>query len=109
MKTRLSINQADPAAYKAMAALENYLQATQLSTSHRDLIKIRASQINGCTYCVDSHTREAREHGETEQRLYLLSDWEESGLFTEEEQALLALTEEVTLINESVSDETYER
>jgi len=109
MSNRIKIKQVDPAAYKAMAALELYLQSTGLTTTHRDLIKIRASQINGCTYCIDSHTREARNAGETEQRIYGLSSWRETPFFDEQERAILALTEEVTLISNKVSDETYNK
>jgi AhpD family alkylhydroperoxidase len=105
---RLNIQQIAPEAYKAMFGLEKYLNGSQLSPAHRHLIKLRASQINGCAYCVNMHSREARQHGETEQRLYLLPVWRETTLFTAEERALLALTEEVTLIGQHVSDATYE-
>jgi AhpD family alkylhydroperoxidase len=107
MNDRIKIKQAEPAAYKAMLAMENYVESTGLSTKHKDLIRIRASQINGCSYCIDQHTREAREAGETEQRLYLLATWRDIPFFDEQERAVLALTEEVTLINSRVSDETY--
>ena len=107
MSNRTKINQADPAAYKAMLAMENYVEATGLTTRHKDLIRIRASQINGCTYCIDAHTREAREHGETGQRIYGLTSWRETPFFDDQERAVLALTEEVTLISGKVSDETY--
>ncbi|MBA4853069.1 carboxymuconolactone decarboxylase family protein [Emticicia sp. BO119] len=107
MSTRINIQQVEPAAYKAMFALEGYLQTSQLSKTHKDLIKIKASLINGCAYCINMHTQEARKHGETDQRIYLLSAWRETTLYTEEERALLALTEEVTLIQNHVSEETY--
>src|SRR5690606_141115 len=107
MKKRLDIIATQPEAYKAMSALENYLKASQLSPIHKELIKIRASQINGCAFCINMHTLDARKAGETEQRIYLLNAWKETDLFTEEEKAILALTEEVTLIQNHVSDETY--
>ncbi|HEY8931560.1 MAG TPA: carboxymuconolactone decarboxylase family protein [Mucilaginibacter sp.] len=109
MSNRIKIKQVDPAAYKAMAALELYLQSSGLTTKHKDLIKIRASQINGCTYCIDSHTRDARKSGETEQRIYGLTSWRETPFFDEQERAILALTEEITLISNKVSDETYNK
>lgn len=110
MKTRIDILKAEPQALQAMYGLEKYLQSTELSHAHNELIKIRTSQINGCAYCLDMHTRDARKYGETEQRIYLLNAWREAGLFSREEQAILALTEEVTLISKGgVSDETYEK
>ena len=109
MNKRTSIPKADPEAYKAMQAFDKYLEATQLTTVHRDLIKIRTSQINGCAYCIDMHTREARAAGETEQRIYALNAWRDTPFFTEAERAILALTEEVTLIQHHVADETYDR
>ncbi|HEY4322406.1 MAG TPA: carboxymuconolactone decarboxylase family protein [Mucilaginibacter sp.] len=107
MSNRIKINQADPAAYKAMLAMEHYIENTGLSTRHKDLIKIRASQINGCAYCLDMHTCDARKAGETEQRIYALNAWRDTPFFDEWERAILALTEEVTLISNKVSDETY--
>lgn len=109
MEKRINIGGQDPAAYQAMLALEKYLSKTALTHTHQDLIKIRASQINGCAYCINMHTREARRHGETEQRIYLLNAWRETELYSSEEQAILALTEEITLITGKVSDETYQK
>lgn len=109
MSTRVNIQQVEPAAFKAMYALEGYLQTTQVSKTHKDLIKIKASMINGCAYCINMHTKEAKKNGETEQRIYLLSAWRETSLYTEEERAILALTEEITLIQNHVSDETYKK
>jgi AhpD family alkylhydroperoxidase len=106
---RLNIQQTEPEAYKAMYALEKYLGSSKLSGTHKELIKMRASQINGCDYCLNMHSRVARKAGETEQRLYVLSAWRETTLFTPEEQALLALTEEVTLIGQHVSNATYQQ
>lgn len=97
----------EPAAYTALLGLESYLGTTQLTHAHMDLVKIRASQINGCAFCIDMHTREARQHGESEQRIYGLNAWKETPFYTDEERAVLALTEEVTLITAGVSDATY--
>lgn len=108
METRVNILKTTPEAYKAMMALEKFLASTPLTATHKELIKIRASQINGCAYCINMHTRDARKQGETEQRIYLLNAWRETKLYTEEEQAILALTEEVTLIQNHVSKETYD-
>lgn len=109
MNTRIRIAKVDPAAYQAMNGMEKYLQSSPLSRVHRDLIYIRASQVNGCAYCIDKHTRDARQAGETEQRIYALNAWRETPFFTPEERAILALTEEITLIQQHVSDETYAR
>ena len=107
MSTRIKINEVEPAGYRAMFAMEKYLESTRLTRTHKDLIKIRASQVNGCAYCIDMHTRDARKEGETEQRIYALNAWRDTPFFTPEERALLALTEEVTLISNHVSDSTY--
>lgn len=95
-------------AYEAMMGLEKYLEGTSISPIHQEMIRIRASQINGCAYCINMHTKDARAAGETEQRIYALSAWRDTPFFTPEERAILALTEELTLIsNHGVSDETY--
>lgn len=107
MSERINIQHVEPTAYKAMYGLEGYLQTSQVSKTHKELIKIRASQINGCAFCINMHTEDARKNGETEQRIYLLNAWRETNLYTEEERAVLALTEEVTLIQNHVSEETY--
>lgn len=109
MKDRIDIQKTNPKAYQAMFALEGFLNESSLSKSHKELIKIRASQINGCAFCLDMHTKDARKNGETEQRIYTLSAWRETSFFTEEEMAILALTEEVTLIPSGVSEQTYRR
>jgi len=110
MESRIDIQKVEPGAYQAMYALEKYLASSSLNPTHKELIKLRASQINGCAFCINMHTAEMRKMGETEKRIYLLSTWRETTLFTEQEQAILALTEEVTLIaNHHVSDETYNR
>lgn len=107
---RLNMQQIEPEAYKAMFALEKYLSTSKLTAIQKELIKVRASQLNGCAFCLNMHTRDARKIGETEQRLYVVSAWRETTLFTPEERALLALTEEVTLIGQHhVSEATYQQ
>jgi len=108
MEAKLNMQQVQPDAYKAMLGLEKYLHTTSLSTVHQDLIKIRASQVNGCAYCINMHTRDARQRGETEQRIYLLNAWRETNLYTAEERAILALTEEITLVSRHTGNEAYE-
>ncbi|MBS1661728.1 MAG: carboxymuconolactone decarboxylase family protein [Bacteroidetes bacterium] len=108
MSTRIKIPNADAASYRAMIAMDKFIESTRLTQTHKDLIKIRASQINGCAFCIDMHTRDARKAGETEQRIYALNAWRETPFFTPEERAILALTEEVTLIANHVSDKTYQ-
>jgi len=109
MEKRIHIGKVQPEAYKAMMVLEKYIDSTGLKPLHKEMIRIRASQINGCAYCLDMHTTDARKLGETEQRIYLLQAWKETALFTEEEKAILALTEEITLIHHHVSDATYQK
>lgn len=103
------MERAEPAGYKAVLGLEKFIESTPLTRKHKDLIKIRSSQINGCAFCIDMHTKDARKAGETEQRIYALNAWRETPFFSEEERAILALTEEVTLISNRVSDETYDQ
>jgi len=107
MQTRIKIETAAPAGYNAILGLEKFIESTPLTKTHKDLIKIRASQINGCAFCIDMHTKEARKAGETEQRIYALNAWRDTPFFTDEERAILALTEEITLISGHVKDETY--
>lgn len=109
METRIKIDKVEPAGYKAILGLEGFIESTPLTRKHKDLIKIRASQINGCAFCIDMHTKEARKAGETEQRIYALNAWRDTPFFSEEERAILALTEEVTLISNHVKDETYQQ
>lgn len=110
MNSRINIAKVEPHAFTAMYKLEEYLKTTVLSDTHKELIKIRASQVNGCAYCIDMHTRDARKYGETEQRIYLLNAWRETDSFTDEERCILAMTEEITLIsNHGLTDETYEK
>lgn len=107
--TRINLLQDAPAAYQAMRGLETYLQGTQLSKTEIELIKLRASQLNACAYCLNMHTRDALKNGETMQRISVLPAWRESQLFTPSERALLDLTESVTLIHQGgVSDAVYQ-
>lgn len=109
MQPRLAYMKIAPAGMKAMRDLEAYLAACGLEASLLDLIKARASQINGCAYCIDMHTKDARARGESEQRLYALAAWRETPFYTERERAALAWTEAVTLIASGhVPDELYE-
>ena len=107
---RISIKDLEPNAYKAMLCLEQYIRNSQIPPLLLELIKIRASQINCCAYCIDMHTQEAVKMGETQRRIFALSAWKESPLFTEDERAVLQLTEEITLISkDGVSNETYDK
>ncbi|MFH6993556.1 carboxymuconolactone decarboxylase family protein [Flavobacterium sp. FlaQc-48] len=108
MKSRIVIPTVAPEAYQALMNLEKYISTTSLTPVHKELIKIRASQINGCAYCINMHTADGRKHGITEQKIYLLNAWREADVYTEEEKAILALTEQVTLISNHVSDDVYQ-
>ncbi|MEB2288118.1 MAG: carboxymuconolactone decarboxylase family protein [Anaerolineae bacterium] len=109
MKSRLNYGTIDPEARKALLGLEAYQEQTEMETSLLDLVKIRASQINGCAFCLDMHWKDARASGESEERLYMISAWREAALYTERERAALAWTEAVTLLAESgVPDDLYE-
>jgi AhpD family alkylhydroperoxidase len=101
MKPRLNPYQAAPETIQAMVALEDHLVKSGLETSLFHLVKTRASQINGCAFCIHMHTKDARAHGETEERLYLLNAWRESPLYSDRERAALAWTEALTLISET--------
>src|SRR3546814_21115067 len=92
MKPRFNIQTAAPGAYKAMLALETYVRGCGLEHALVELVKMRASQINGCAYCLDMHSKDARRAGETDQRLYVLNGWRESPLYSPRERAALALT-----------------
>ena len=111
MQKRMNIITKEPKAFKAMMELETYLSEISISKSLKELIKIRASQINGCAYCIDMHTKDALKNGETNQRIFLLNAWKETnGIFTNEERTILAITEEVTLIHQNgLSDNTFEK
>lgn len=108
MTKRILIKEVEPGAYKAMYELENYTKSSELSLGLRELIKIRASQINKCNYCFEMHAKDAISNGESQKRLNELASWKESSLFTEEEKSALQLTEEITMISENgVKSETY--
>lgn len=108
MENRGNIQAIQPQAYKAMYALEQYLMTTGLTKTFKELIKLRASQINGCAFCLDMHSKDALKEGETIQRIVLLDGWRETSLYTPEERIILALTEAVTLIHQGgISSELY--
>lgn len=108
MDRRQNFNKTAPGASRAMFALQKYVEECGLEHSLLELIKTRASQINGCAYCIDMHTKDARARGETEQRLYALSAWHETPFFTDRERAALAWTEAVTLVSEThVPDDVF--
>jgi AhpD family alkylhydroperoxidase len=108
-KPRIDAHETAPEAYETMLALERYLHRCGLERSLIEFVKLRASQINGCAYCIDMHTIDARAAGETEQRLYLLDAWRESPFYSPRERAALAWTEAVTRVSEThVPDDVYE-
>jgi AhpD family alkylhydroperoxidase len=111
MQARLEAQKAAPAAYQAMLGLEMFVRKqSKLEPALIQLVKMRASQINGCAYCIDMHSKDARAEGETEQRIYALSAWEETPFFTDRERAALALTEATTLVAEGhVPDTVYDK
>ena len=110
MQTRLEAQKASPGAYQAMLGLEMFVRKqSKLEPALIQLVKMRASQINGCAYCIDMHSKDARAEGETEQRLYALSAWQGTPFFTDRERAALALTEAITLVTDGhVPDAIYE-
>ena len=110
MQARLEAQKVSQAAYQAMLGLEMFVRKhSKLEPTLLELVKMRSSQINGCSYCIDMHSKDARAAGETEQRLYALSAWQETPFFTDRERAALALTEAVTLVGEGyVPDAVYE-
>jgi len=110
MNARLRPAQAAPGAYKAMLQLVEYVHNSGLEESLLSLVEMRASQINGCAFCLDMHTKDARAAGESEQRLYLLPAWREAPFYSERECAALEWAEALTLVAEDhVPDEVYER
>lgn len=110
MEQRINYMKTNREVVKLMMGLEEYKKTTEIDSKLIELIKIRASQINGCAYCLDMHTKDARAMGETEQRIYCLSAWRESPFYSEPERAALELTEAVTAISANgVPDELYER
>lgn len=109
MEPRIDYQQVDPDALKGMMEIEKYMADSGLEKSVYELVKMRASQINGCAFCLDMHSKDARAAGETEQRLYELNAWRETPFYSDRERAALEWTEAVTLISENhVSDELYD-
>lgn len=109
MKSRLEYIKAAPGAYEAMRQLQKYASGSGLDPKLLELVKMRASQINGCAYCLDMHSKDARAIGETEQRLYALNAWHETPFYTDKERAALAWTEALTLVSEThAPDDVYE-
>jgi AhpD family alkylhydroperoxidase len=107
---RIAYGRVAPGASQAMRGLEDYVHSTDLEPSLLELVKMRASQINGCAYCLDMHSKDARAAGESEQRLYTLTAWRETPFFSERERAALAWTEAVTLISvDQVPDAVFEQ
>ena len=109
MKPRMNFYQAAPDTINALRALEAQIQSSGLEQSLIELVKTRASQINGCAYCINMHTNDARKQGETDDRMHLLNAWREAPVFTERERAALGWTEAITLVTEGhVPDDVYE-
>ncbi|HEX5270364.1 MAG TPA: carboxymuconolactone decarboxylase family protein [Gemmataceae bacterium] len=109
MQARIEYDKVAPDGVKAMWGLESYVRRCGLEPGLLELVKLRASQINGCAYCIDMHTKDARAHGETEQRLYALTAWRETPFFNDRERAALAWAEAVTEVADThVPDEVYE-
>jgi AhpD family alkylhydroperoxidase len=110
MSQRLDYKNASPEAFRAMLGMEQQIHKSGLEESLLELVKSRASQLNGCAWCLDMHTKDARARGETEQRLYLLPVWREASYYSERERAALAWTEAVTLVaaTQDVPDAVYE-
>ncbi len=109
MNTRIEYGTVAPGALAAMRGLETYVHGTGLEPALLELVKIRASQLNGCAYCLDMHAKDARAAGEKEQRLYAVAAWHETPFFTDRERAALAWSEAITRVGEAhVPDEVYE-
>ena len=111
MTKRINFNDVQPSAYDAMEALDKFVDEISIDRLHKEYIKIRASQINGCAYCVDAHSHDALRLGESLQKVLLISAWREAkNIFSEEERLLLKMTEEITLIHQhGLGDETYQQ
>ena len=109
MQSRMEYQKVAPGVSQAMSQLQRYVGESGLEPILLELVKTRASQINGCAFCLDMHTKDARARGETEQRLYALSAWRETPFYSDRERAALAWTEAVTLVSEThVPDDVYE-
>jgi len=110
MEDRAMLEKMNNEAFRSMLGVEKYLSRCSIEKSLQELIKLRVSQINGCAYCIDMHWKDAREGGETEQRLYGLSAWRESPYYSERERAGLLLAEELTrIVDRSVPEEVHEK
>jgi AhpD family alkylhydroperoxidase len=110
MQQRLDVMKVAPGAYRAMSGLESYVRkSSRLEPSLLELVRMRTSQINGCAFCLDMHSKDARAEGETEQRLYCLDAWRETPFYSDRERAALAWTEAITMVSEDhVPDEVYD-
>jgi len=109
MQQRIDVTKISPAAFQALAALQAYVDKSGLDPKLRELIKIRASQINGCAYCLAMHTRDARKLGETDERMHLLDAWREAPLYSARERAALEWIEAITLVAQGhIPDEAFE-
>lgn len=109
MQKRLNIRDLDPKSYSILLTLEAHIRELGIEGKLFQLIKIRASQINGCAFCINMHTKDARKEGETEQRIYMLNAWKEAPYFTDAEKAALAVVEAVTLISQNhLPDDVYD-
>lgn len=109
MERRIDFGKAAPDGISALRTLEKYIRQSGLEPALLELVKMRASQINGCAYCLDMHSKDARARGETEQRLYVLPSWREAPFYSERERAALAWTEALTLISgNDVPDDVYQ-
>lgn len=110
MEKRVQINEIEPKAYQALGHLIQYVKNCGLDPAHTELINIRASQINGCAFCLNIHTNDALKQGEEARRIFVLSAWKETNLFSEEEEMILRMTEEITRISrDGLSSETYKK
>ena len=110
MEPRMKIAEVAPEAYKHMYGLERYLASSSLPATIRELVKLRVSQLNGCAFCVDMHSHDLKDAGETDERLFAVVAWREAPYFTEQERAALALAEEATRLGpEGVSDEVWQQ
>ncbi|WP_118974735.1 carboxymuconolactone decarboxylase family protein [Taibaiella koreensis] len=110
MEPRMNIETLQPAGYEAMLGLEKYLQTTKLSPVEKGLIKVRASQINHCAFCIKMHISDALRQGEDPQRMFLLDAWRETNIYTETEKVILEMTEEITFIHrQGLTEATHSR
>ncbi|WP_298794717.1 carboxymuconolactone decarboxylase family protein [uncultured Allomuricauda sp.] len=110
MDKRIQIDVTEPISFNAMYAFGSIIMQSELSNTHKELINIRASQLNGCAFCLDMHTKDAMKNGETKERVFLLDAWKETTIFSEEEKIILQITEEITMIqDQGLSAKTYKK